>query len=624
MTRLLPVFLLCAAGFAQLPTPQARAPRVSSNRQDLPLFQVDAAVTDANGRTVKGLTLDDFDLLVENTPQKLAKVSYIDTRPRRTIVLIVDDLRLSSESLGTVRQSIREFVERDVRTADRVAILCTSGGSGVTQQFTSDRKLLDSAINAIPFPIGATATGSYGAGTIGTLRAVMTGLNELPGRKSVILFSESLRASAGESASHTPAAMQLIVEMARVASAVFYGINARVEMIEKQSAAVPWQGARPQAPVLSFTSSSMIQLGSGLEDVARGTGGLFLDRPKSIGEGIAEVLRDQEGVYRIAFRSDVLAHDYAMRWIYEKVTVKAKSPGLRVRLRNAPDHEATETETVPQQLEPEDIVRGLSCPFSAGDFQVQITPLVSNTQKEGTYVNAVVRIDGRAMTFTKPLKGIYTATVIVTAGLFGADGQLIRHADRAATARIADPGYPNAHNQDATLTVQLPIADPGAYQLRVLVSDQTSGRVGSARRFFTAPDLAGNQLGISGIVLHGDGEKTGQGDGANPAARVFRPDARLRYSYIVFNLLADAEKRSKAEVKTQLFRDGSSVYEGAWLPLAFDPATDLKRRSAVGTVNLSNMMQPGRYFFVVTVKDTLAKSEAPRMSSQCVDFEIRP
>ena len=106
------------------------------------LVQVDAVVTDSDGRQVTNLAADDFEVLEDGRPQQITAFSYVKTagpqpvgaRPaapvknpiappmppaphltpqqvRRTVVLMVDDLGLSFESTYYVRRALKKFVD---------------------------------------------------------------------------------------------------------------------------------------------------------------------------------------------------------------------------------------------------------------------------------------------------------------------------------------------------------------------------------------------------------------------------------------------------------------------------------------------------------------------------------
>ena len=215
--------------------------------------QVDAVVTDSKGRYVTDLTPDDFAIYDDGKPQKITNFSYVNVtrqppppskgdrkalgKPspmlppapsaparqedvRRTIVLMVDDLGISFESMVYVRSTLRKFVEQQMQPGDLVAICRTGAGSGAVQQFTEDKRILLSVIDGLQWNLnsrvapnvfaGADAAARRGnpdainetyniqrntiftVGTLGAISYIVGALREMPGRKSIVLFSDGL------------------------------------------------------------------------------------------------------------------------------------------------------------------------------------------------------------------------------------------------------------------------------------------------------------------------------------------------------------------------------------------------------------------------------------------------
>lgn len=256
---------IIAASFAQQPTPSPRIPQEKPQKSEADdvvrittnLVQIDAVITDNDGKPVSDLKPDEIELFEDGRKQKITSLSYqvidslgTDERPakptgndkyaagvpptrirlqdvRRTIAIVVDDLGLSLESVHFVRDALKKFVDRQMQEGDLVAIVRTAGGMGALQQFTTDKRQLYAAIERIRWhasgrgligafaPIGAAMPGteqgpsdaSYipgedaeefreGVLTVGTLGAigyVVKGLRELPGRKSVLLVSDGIK-----------------------------------------------------------------------------------------------------------------------------------------------------------------------------------------------------------------------------------------------------------------------------------------------------------------------------------------------------------------------------------------------------------------------------------------------
>jgi VWFA-related protein len=183
-------------GFAQLPSsspPGQRRPKPPQTNQQQParpseeetvrittnLVQVDAVVTDKDGKPVTDLQPEELQILEDDKPQKITNLSYVTLasvgvskpaepakpfdknavptppvrlRPdqvHRTMALVVDDLGLSFESAHYVREALKKFLDQQMQPDDLVAIIRTGGGIGALQQFTSDKRQLYAAVEKV-------------------------------------------------------------------------------------------------------------------------------------------------------------------------------------------------------------------------------------------------------------------------------------------------------------------------------------------------------------------------------------------------------------------------------------------------------------------------------------------
>jgi VWFA-related protein len=263
LTVILGVFL-GSVSFGQRPDPSSSQKPAEGDvvRITTNLVQVDAVITDKNGKPITDLKPEELQLFENNRSQKITHFSYIaadatgpsqskpivrnDKTPgvppdrlrpedvRRTIALIVDDLGLSFPSTHSVRRALKQFVDQQMQPGDLVAIIRTSGGIGALQQFTSDRRQLYAAIDHIKWypggrseagafaPIGPATPGKLGGevdaknkeleefrsdlfsvGTLGAISYVVRGLSDLPGRKSILLISDGFKIMDREPLSRT-------------------------------------------------------------------------------------------------------------------------------------------------------------------------------------------------------------------------------------------------------------------------------------------------------------------------------------------------------------------------------------------------------------------------------------
>ena len=293
---------LLAGGLAQQPTPTpAPTPgRSTQDRSQQPetddvvrittnLVQVDAVITDKDGKLVTDLKPEEVEIYEDGREQEITNFSFnLSDVPstsrgsksaavsknappvppsrvrvedvRRTIALVVDDLGLSFESTYYVRRALKKFVDEQMQPGDLVAIVRTGGGMGALQQFTTDKRQLYAAIERVKFymsgrsgvgafaPIQPPTPGERGAevdaaneelnqfredvfavGTLGAVNYVVQGLRELPGRKSVLLISDGFRIYSREDPTRnyrTVQRLQRLIDEAGRASVVIYTMNA--------------------------------------------------------------------------------------------------------------------------------------------------------------------------------------------------------------------------------------------------------------------------------------------------------------------------------------------------------------------------------------------------------------
>src|SRR5580700_2866231 len=171
--------------------PVMASPPEPSFRITANLVQVEATVTDSQGKLVHGLTQSDFEVLLDGKPQPITYFSHIQTdaalgapeaaaprgdtsaaaaparlRPEqvsRTTVIFVDDLWMSAESVPLVRNGVRKTIETRIGPGDLTAIVRASAGLGSLQDFTTDKTRLLLAADQIRWNSNAKGQGVQGA-----------------------------------------------------------------------------------------------------------------------------------------------------------------------------------------------------------------------------------------------------------------------------------------------------------------------------------------------------------------------------------------------------------------------------------------------------------------------------
>jgi len=196
----LAVLLLLLVGLsAQAQTPSKTE---SQNRDDVVkvttnLVQVDAIVTDKQGRPVTDLRPEDFELSENGRIRQITDFSYVsltgeqsiqrDTnasgktkrdvrksappltlragRPeqvRRAIAMLIDDFGLSFESFARLRTALEKFIEQHTLPTDFIGVIRASGGPGSMQQFTLNRAQIISTIKRLRwYPTGSGGMSAF-------------------------------------------------------------------------------------------------------------------------------------------------------------------------------------------------------------------------------------------------------------------------------------------------------------------------------------------------------------------------------------------------------------------------------------------------------------------------------
>ena len=717
------------------------------------LVQVDAVITDSDGKQVTDLSAEDFEIYEDNRPQQIVNFSYVSKTPlttpaakppavasgsktatpappvppvrlrpeqvRRAIALVVDDLGLSFESSHYVRDALRKFVDEQMRPGDLVAIIRTGAGMGALQQFTTDKRQLHAAIERVRFnlssrsfsafaPIGneiriksTVKQGSDGVvrmgeelfaslvkqpgkelddfreeifsvGTLGALNFIVRGLKELPGRKSVVLFSDGFKMYDQTLGNQRIIdSLNRLTDLANRASVVFYTIDPRglqpLTMSAADNLSGPLTTGDPTKPdTLGDITPTQYLLDvekgvrdrrieffesqQGLNYLAQQTGGFLVKNTNDISGAVRRVL-NEEGYYLIGYRPDeaTFKGENSSR-SFRKITVKVKRPGLRVRTRTG-FYGITEEQARPvRRTATDQLYAALTSPFASAGIDLRMTSLFGYDPKKGSFAQSLLHIDARDLSFEEEkegvFKGFYKTRIDVMAMTFGDNGVVVDQDDRVHTIRLPAQDYRRSVEAGFVYSVSLPIKKPGAYQLRIAVRDTKTERVGSANQLIEIPDMKKGRLTLSGITLRGTnptsqtaagaaapmaGQIVSQTDNkvdtvdpqAGRAVRKLRRGMVMEYAYYIYNARLDkATRRPQLETQIKLFRNGQQVYTGKVRDFTGAQIAESGQFVGGGAFQIGGELETGEYVLQVIVTDRLAKDDKYRTATQWIDFDI--
>jgi hypothetical protein len=425
------------------------------------------------------------------------------------------------------------------------------------------------------------------------------GLQNMPGRKAVVLFSKGF------------AAPPALVNLANRAGVVIYVID--------PTGVPPFVCCARTVQVYVVPDDMPYRL------LAKETGGLWIRNVpgKQMTEDLGKVLDDMSGYYLIGYQPDRSGFDPVKgRAGHHDIQVKVRRPGLTVRARNGflggPDSAA------PAKPQPrtthEYLQEALASPFAAGNIRLRIDPLYEptapdpKTQRRQARLRALLQVDGSDLKFVPAAqetvaqetgaqrKNKLTCAVLVA--VFSQNGNPVASGEHTYIIDATPEEEARLRASGLHLFSDIPLLEPGAYQVRVAVRDEYSGDLGSAYSFLNVPDFNKPELTLSSLELSAT-KSSPHSDYSSWAQ--FAPGATLGFQCDVFGVRNAAEPRRepRVEMEVRLFRDGVTepVFDSSISPVS---VKTLAKNYLDGQMRLGKEIEPGNYTIQLTVYDRLA------------------
>jgi len=672
------------------------------------LVQIDVVVTDKKEQHINDLNENDFELLVDGKPQSLSHFALIRVPPakreapagpkadpknepvkppsmpsklvepekvKRTIAFVVDDLGLSFPSMFYARSAVKKFVDEQMQDGDLVGIIRTGRGLGALQQFTSDRRILYSAIERLTFnPQSRDMMAKFGAdakvaaseddpaqqqtndfdnftdtssslGTLGALNFVVNGLRQLPGRKMVIFVSDgfNMYGTSGDD-NQVVEELKYLADQANRASVVIYSLDAKglQTLMPKADANLNDTTDEQLSQQVSDAGIQNLDSQAGMVFLAQETGGFARLNANDLDLGVQKIIQDNETYYLLGFDPEESQFDKR----YHKIKVRVKKPGLQVRTRGG-FYGISEAEVAPPPRTPnQQILAALASPFGARDIQVQMTSFFINSNARGSYVRSFFHFDCSGLTFKDGPDNGKTLTLDLATFAFNEEGQAVDQFASRLTFDLTEAQYKEAMIKGLVRIADVPIKKPGPYQFRAVLRDP-SGKLGSTSQFIQVPDLTKKQLALSGLLISAPNPKSNAASNApdpaipadaqvnevnqqlsrndpqpTPAIRRFARNSEIQYAAWVFNAMADKKtKQPQLTTQMELYRNGKRVYQGQPHPVKILKGMNAQRIPCGGQIKVTEIFPPGDYLLRLIVTDNLANQKNAR-TDQWMDFSV--
>ena len=648
------------------------------------LVQIDSVVTDSKGHQVANLKPDDFQVLVDGKPQPITNFSYVHldstdvNRPslspqalhqplpsanpadvlkpedvRRSMVLVVDDLSLSFESMYSVRRTLRKFIDEQMQPGDLVALWETGRSNSVFQQFTSDKRVLQAAVENLRWnPIGLGLVDPFGpalpgrpsivpragppqaawdrrtgdadesaylrlnatGGALDMLGQLMDELRPVGGRKAVVFFSDGIDLpgiSIPGRYLRIPRDDELVtrfhrlIDKANRSGAVVYTVDAR---------GLVYLGPE-KLGALALSQQGLLQL-------AEDTGGFAALNGNGLSDALQRVEEEQRGYYLIGFKApeNISTGSPASKAEYHSIKVTVSIHGLRAHSRSGFFGETDEAARPKYDTRQAQMLAAVQSLFNKSDLHVRVTALYRRTVKGQTVVHNLLYVDPRDITFRTDLYGIQYAAldIVILASGHGVDplAALSRHIAIDAN----DEKLKQLRKDGILFTLDVPVKQAGPYQIRACVLDSTSRATGSAGQYIDIPDLKTQHIALTTPLLD-DVSAPGETrfNDVSSALREFRAGSRLAF---LFRIETDKDGRGalppgKFDTQVQIYRDRTPILNN---PVSVAPVPGADGRAVGGELRLSSSLPAGQYYLQAMATDRGGK--APRTASSWIEFQV--
>ena len=360
--------LLVPGGLAQNPQrpvsppqpPQVQPNEKGTIRSSVDLVEVDAEVTDRDGKPIKGLRQDQFEVTEDDRTQKISTFDYFDVekiekagagdaapvtisiggvapleqlrqtvRDHRLIALFFDLTSLQPDDLTRSTAAAKRFLHEQMTAADLVGVVTFGNQLHVIADFTNDRDFLDQAVDAL-LPgkesqlaalADASAFGNEASVTedtdaaftadntefnvfntdrkLAALESMADLLRDIPGKKSVIQFTSGITQTGEDNRSQ----LRATTDAANRSNVSIYTVDSRGLMAE-----IP--GGDPSVGAASsnsmYSGASVFHQSDSREDsrdtlatLASDTGGRSFFDLGDLGDAFRSVQADGAGYYLV-------------------------------------------------------------------------------------------------------------------------------------------------------------------------------------------------------------------------------------------------------------------------------------------------------------------------------------
>jgi len=491
---------------------QAQSPQPGQSTQPSAVFRsradavsVTVFVSDSDGKPVRGLTVDDFELLENGKPREMTTFEEVNLPlppVRETLTGVESDVRTNEDPPGRVyifalsvndqcmalktRFLIKEFMTRYFGPHDVATVIQLGRGLRTDgQEFTNSLRLIMQAVEKYSGGFGGCADSPRPTGQVRAedFRDLIEVVAAMEGRhKTLLYFSEGPMFDWLDVIDYRGGVRSYDFDVARAALSLATRANLTIYPIDPRGLTVE----------MGELESRML-----FRAMGRATGGFATINTNTFTQSFERIAIDSSSFYGLGFNSGYEKDDGR----FVNVTVTVKRPGLTVRTREGyvPLTEKQRADQARRTRPPTDGVLGALANPAATHAGIPLRVHAAAFRRPNKLVEVALTIetDASAMAFTET-NGAFTGQIDVRHLASDARKRIFPEIRGRGNITLQPAAYARAmeHGMRFVSVFDFP---PGRYQLRI--ASASDNRTGSVVYDLEVPDFREDAIMLSGLAL---------------------------------------------------------------------------------------------------------------------------
>jgi VWFA-related protein len=510
---------------------------------------INVVATDKQGHPIQDLKREDFTILENGKPQKLASFSLEQMKERTgpagtrslpehiytnrpdyntlagplTLVLI-DELNTPWQDQAYARRQLLDYVGKQNHFSQPVAIMVLRDSLSLLQNFTTDSRPLTEAVRrykpglsdldivSLPvFPVNLRLRQQVNdehvafdndrrvAMTLAAFRVIARAMAGYPGRKKMVWVSAGIPAAFFPRAQSSLGSAHLYTDDIRQTDNLLTDAQVSVYSIDARGLSTldfGYQGTAPSyssfagipGPSLerAVAANELYDSQAAMKEIAEQTGGRDYTNQNDIARLLEHSMSDGNLYYALAYAPQGKKWDGGFR----KIQVKVDRKDLELRYRRG--YFATEpllknTDNKDQDAELMAALRGGALPATMVWFDTRIVPTAGSEQP--SHVTIDTRIYSQTVPCEAQTDGAHRCNVELHIAAISRDGNVVTHDDKKLESTISASTYDVIRQRGFPFHSQFAL-QPGDYQICFAVRDNQTGSVGTLQVPLTIKPLA--------------------------------------------------------------------------------------------------------------------------------------